>query len=112
MITEILKLLSSDIKVTNEEKLEILKKYTENQLKVKLGVDTIPQIFEYVVVSVVLTRFSRLGSEGYSSENVGNMSISYLTPTSDFEPFIDEINEYKIKTFKEKAINRGYIKIY
>lgn len=90
MKDEILKLYSG----TLEEKLEILVKYTEQQLKNKLSTDIIPEQFNYIISDVARIRLSRLGSEGYSSEGASGMSISYLTASTDFEAYKNEIDDY------------------
>lgn len=90
IVENILKLYEGN----TSEKLEVLKDLTEQQLKIKINSDTIPNNLEYIVTNVVMVRFSRIGSEGYSSESIGGMSISYLTPTSDFEPYIQDITDY------------------
>lgn len=107
IISDIETLYTKDVK----SKLEVLIRLTEQQLIVKLNTESLPTKFEYIVTQVSMVRMSRIGSEGYSSESAGGVSVSFLLPENDFLPYYTEINDY-ISENSTKDFIKGKIELY
>ena len=77
-----------------KDKAKIIKIWdiTEKQLRVKLKADKIPEKLDYIVPSIVVKRYNRLGFEGMEQHSQSEETISYNL--DDFGEFQDEINDY------------------
>lgn len=86
----------SDVKAlltgTIDEKLEVIERRTKERLQIKMKIVPIPSEYEYIVNDVVLKRFNRIGNEGMESYSQEGLSMTFND--SDFDEYIDEINDY------------------
>lgn len=62
-----------------KDKAKIIKIWdiTEKQLRVKLKADKIPEKLDYIVPSIVVKRYNRLGFEGMEQHSQSEETISY-----------------------------------
>lgn len=67
-----------------KDKAKIIKIWdiTEKQLRVKLKADKIPEKLDYIVPSIVVKRYNRLGFEGMEQHSQSEETISYNLMTS------------------------------
>lgn len=73
-----------------DAQLRILEQLTTQQLQVLLDVDVVPPKYEFIITSVVVARFNRIGNEGMQSYSQEGESVSYSQ--SDFDPYRDIID--------------------
>lgn len=66
------------------EILTIIEDYTLMLLKV----DTLPTNIESFIVEIVFNRYGKLGSEGFKSETIEGISISYVDFAEMYEPLL------------------------
>lgn len=84
--------ISDDTYKKDKEKIIKIWDITEKQLLVKLKADEIPEKLDYIVPSIVVKRYNRLGFEGMEQHSQSEETISYNL--DDFGEFQDEINDY------------------
>ncbi|EKZ0361341.1 TPA: phage head-tail connector protein [Enterococcus faecium] len=84
--------ISDDTYKKDKEKITKIWDITEKQLLVKLKTDEIPEKLDYIVPSIVVKRYNRLGFEGMEQHSQSEETISYNL--DDFGEFQDEINDY------------------
>ncbi|EGO2799404.1 phage head-tail connector protein [Enterococcus faecalis] len=84
--------ISDDTYKKDKEKIIKIWDITEKQLLVKLKTDEIPEKLDYIVPSIVVKRYNRLGFEGMEQHSQSEETISYNL--DDFGEFQDEINDY------------------
>lgn len=77
--------------VTN--KLNYIIDSTQQRLLLRLGVDAVPKVLEYIVVEVSIVRYNRIGSERLASHNVEGESMTWNSE-DDFKPYLTEINAW------------------
>lgn len=92
---DVKKLLTGSI----DNKLEIIEKRTNERLASLLGVDEIPTQLDYISYEVTLKRFNRIGQEGMQSYSQEGLSMAF--PDSDFEEYLNEIDDFKRKDEQE-----------
>lgn len=63
-------------------------------LRLKGRVTVVPDALAFIVVEVAVKRFNRLKNEGMSSYQQEGETISYLSSTSDFDEFSDDISQW------------------
>lgn len=90
---------------TTDDKLEVIEKLTRERLVVLLSVDEyVPEKFEYIVTDVSVKRFNRISNEGMKSYSQEGLTMTF--PDSDFDEFMNEINEYKrLKKLEDNPIS-------
>ncbi|WP_138218592.1 phage head-tail connector protein [Enterococcus faecalis] len=84
--------ISDDTYKKDKEKIIKIWDITEKQLLVKLKTDEIPEKLDYIVPSIVVKRYNRLGFEGMEQHSQSEETISYNL--DDFGEFQAEINDY------------------
>jgi Phage gp6-like head-tail connector protein len=62
---------------SNEVLLQELINTSKDKILLYIGGDTLPQQLETICVELTVATYNRLGSEGYASENVGEVSYTY-----------------------------------
>lgn len=72
-----------------DKKLDVIVELTQKRLKARLGVSTVPDELEYIVIEVSIKRYNRIGSEGVSSHSVEGESMSFSD--DDFNEFSEDI---------------------
>ncbi|WP_088815449.1 MULTISPECIES: phage head-tail connector protein [Listeria] len=85
---------------TFEEKIEVIKRMTEERLLQKIEESTVPDQLNYIVTEVAIKRFNRIKNEGMTAYSQEGESITFST--SDFDEFSDDINRYIDKKNKSK----------
>lgn len=75
-----------------------LKAFLENAQEV-------PEELNYIIIEVAVSRFNRIGSEGFTSHGIEGESVSFSD--DDFSPFMDDINRYKELQKKAADAKRG-----
>lgn len=85
-------------RITNakEDKLIVLEeiiKLQSDALISKLGLDSVPNELEYIVVETSIARYNRLGSEGLKSEHIDVISQTFVEDL--FAPYAETIASYK-----------------
>lgn len=85
--------------VSDEVLSELIQTITD-RLILRLGASDLPETFNSIVVDATVKMYRRLYYEGISSENVSNLSTSFIE---------DILNEYsaEISTRKEQQANSG-----
>lgn len=106
-----LEIVKNILEINSHEKDELIGNILENiECRLKVLLENIPEIpseLNYIVVEVAVSRFNRIGSEGYSSHNIEGENISLMD--DDFAPYRDDIAEW-LKAFKKtKDLKRGKI---
>ncbi|EHZ0459629.1 phage head-tail connector protein [Enterococcus faecalis] len=84
--------ISDDTYKKDKEKITKIWDITEKQLLAKLKTDEIPEKLDYIVPSIAVKRYNRLGFEGMEQHSQSEETISYNL--DDFGEFQDEINDY------------------
>ncbi|HAP2811080.1 TPA: hypothetical protein ITS00_002679 [Enterococcus faecalis] len=92
--------ISDDTYKKDKEKIIKIWDITEKQLLAKLKTDEIPEKLDYIVPSIVVKRYNRLGFEGMEQHSQSEETIFYKL--DDFGEFQDEINDY----LEEKGLIR------
>lgn len=83
---------------------DILNEFIGNfvqMINVYIGADTFPNELEFVVVECTVARYLRMGSEGYDSESIGEISITYQDILTPYIPYLDT---YKSTSNKVKFL--------
>lgn len=97
-------LLGDNLDSTLDETIELLDKmatqrltFLVKNLKNRLGLPydepfVVPEDFGWILDEVIIRRFNRIGSEGYTTQRVEGHSISFST--DDFAEYLDDIKSY------------------
>lgn len=85
--------------VSDEVLSELIQTITD-RLILRLGASDLPETFNSIVVDATVKMYRRLYYEGIASENVSNLSTSFIE---------DILNEYsaEISAWKERQANSG-----
>lgn len=57
--------------------LKVIQDSTEAHFMAYVGINRIPQRFDYIIVEVIVKRFNRLGSEGLASQSVEGLNMTF-----------------------------------
>lgn len=91
-----------------DEIINVILEGVESKLKLLLeGASEIPADLNYIVVEVAVSRFNRIGSEGFSSHGVDGESISFTD--DDFGPYRKDIAEYLKLQKTAEDLKRGKV---
>ena len=82
----------ADTDTEQDEVLNVIIKTVSSRLASLIKEMTVPDSLDYIVTEVAVTRYNRLGSEGFSGHTVEGESISISD--DDFKPFLSDINDY------------------
>ena len=82
-----------------EERLEEYIETVSDRLCIRLGVSSLPGVFQSICVDAVVKMHRRFFYEGVSSENDGGISVSYADDV--LSEYAQEIEEYKENTGKK-----------
>lgn len=91
-VVENVKILAGIDDNLQDKVIKTLETMTRNQLVMLVDENSVPPKLEPIVQHVTLSRFNRLGNEGYSSYSQEGESISY--PSSDFDEYNGIISHY------------------
>ncbi len=83
--------------VTNADVLMLTELITivEDYCKIYLGVDVIPDLLETVVVEITVARLNRSGSEGFKSEKIEGLEITYNDFIQAYAPMLNRLRRIK-----------------
>ena len=70
-------------------------------INVYVGSETFPTELEFIVVECTVARYLRIGSEGYESESLGEVSITYQDILT---PYIAYLDSYKSTSSKVRFL--------
>lgn len=76
----------------DKKKLEKIWSITEKQFLNKLKTGKVPEALDYIVPSIVVKRYNRLGYEGVTQHSQSEESIQYNQ--DDFSDYQSEIDDY------------------
>ena len=84
----------------NDELLNEIIEITEYKILNYINKKTLPEELEFILIELVISRFNKIGSEGFSSESTDGKSISY---EDDFENYKQYLDDYLFKTGQNKG---------
>ena len=87
--------------VTDNDKLiyEIIE-LTKSKILNYINQEELPKELEFILIEMAISRFNKVGSEGFSSESTDGKSISY---EDDFEIYKQYLDDYLFKTGHNKG---------
>ena len=71
------KTLTNITDTTQDAKLDLVLQSVENTILDFLGLAEIPENLTYIVVEMAIERFNRIGSEGFDTETVEGVAVTY-----------------------------------
>ena len=84
----------------NDELLNEIIEITEYKILNYINKKTLPEELEFILIELVISRFNKIGSEGFTSESTDGKSISY---EDDFENYKQYLDDYLFKTGQNKG---------
>lgn len=96
-----------DIPEGQDEKLQTIVELTESRLLSLLETEELPAALEYIVVEVSISRFNRIGSEGYTSHSVEGENVSLST--DDFAPYMSDISAWKGRLHERERMKTRFL---
>ena len=73
---------------------------TKSKILNYINKEELPGELEFILVEMAISRFNKIGSEGFSSESTDGKSISY---EDDFEIYRQYLDDYLFKTGQNKG---------
>ena len=101
MIVSRMKVLLGTTNTTDDEELlyEIVE-ITKSKILNYINKEELPKELEFILVEMAVSRFNKIGSEGFASESTDGKSISY---EDDFEMYKQYLDDYLFKTGQNKG---------
>ena len=84
----------------NDELLNEIIEITEYKILNYINKKTLPEELEFILIELVISRFNKIGSEGFSSESTDGKNISY---EDDFENYKQYLDDYLFRTGQNKG---------
>lgn len=84
--------ISTDTELKLDALLNSIIKNTENQLRMRIGLEEIPADLEFIILEVTIRRYNRIGSEGMESESSEGYSVRF--DGDDFKPYESLLKPY------------------
>ena len=84
----------------NDELLNEIIEITECKILNYINKKTLPGELEFILIELVISRFNKIGSEGFSSESTDGKSISY---EDDFENYKQYLDDYLFRIGQNKG---------
>ena len=84
----------------NDELLNEIIEITEYKILNYINKKTLPGELEFILIELAISRFNKIGSEGFASESTDGKSISYK---DDFENYKQYLDDYLFKTGQNKG---------
>ena len=84
----------------NDELIYEIVEITKSKILNYINEKELPQELEFILVELAVSRFNKVGSEGFSSESTDGKSISY---EDDFEIYRQYLDDYLFKTGQNKG---------
>ena len=84
----------------NDELIYEIVEITKSKILNYINKEELPKELEFILVEMAVSRFNKIGSEGFSSESTDGKSISY---EDDFEIYKQYLDDYLFKTGQNKG---------
>ena len=84
----------------NDELIYEIVEITKEKILNYINEIELPKELEFVLVEMAISRFNKIGSEGFSSESTDGKSISY---EDDFEMYKQYLDDYLFRTGQNKG---------
>ena len=84
----------------NDELIYEIVEITKEKILNYINEKELPKELEFILVEMAISRFNKIGSEGFSSESTDGKSISY---EDDFEMYKQYLDDYLFKTGQNKG---------
>lgn len=84
----------------NDELIHEIVEITKEKILNYINQKELPGELEFILVEMAISRFNKIGSEGFSSESTDGKSISY---EDDFEMYKQYLDDYLFKTGQNKG---------
>ena len=84
----------------NDELIYEIVEITKEKILNYINQEELPSELEFILVEMAISRFNKIGSEGFSSESTDGKSISY---EDDFEMYKQYLDDYLFKTGQNKG---------
>ena len=91
-----------------EDRLKLIIRQTEAQLRLKLrkkAGDSIPDELAFIVTDVAMRRFNRVGDEGKSASSQDGLSTTWST--DDFADYASDIADWLDQQDQHKSLGHG-----
>lgn len=92
-----------------DDLLLLLMRKVLDHFKLAYSVESVDEIFAFVIEDCTIKRFNRRGSEGAKAESIEGHSVTYDDAASEFEPY-DDLIRSKLSLLETKE-RRGGIHI-
>ena len=84
----------------NDELIYEIVEITKEKILNYINQEELPKELEFILVEMAISRFNKIGSEGFSSESTDGKSISY---EDDFENYKIYLDDYLFRTGQNKG---------
>ena len=84
----------------NDELLNEIIEITECKILNYINKKTLPGELEFILIELAISRFNKIGSEGFVSESTDGKSISY---EDDFENYKQYLDDYLFRIGQNKG---------
>ena len=84
----------------NDELIYEIVEITKEKILNYINEKELPGELEFILVEMAISRFNKIGSEGFSSESTDGKSISY---EDDFEMYKQYLDDYLFRTGQNKG---------
>ena len=84
----------------NDELIYEIIEITKEKILNYINKEELPKELEFILVEMAVSRFNKIGSEGFSSESTDGKSISY---EDDFENYKQYLDDYLFKIGQNKG---------
>ena len=84
----------------NDELIYEITEITKEKILNYINKEELPKELEFILVEMAISRFNKIGSEGFASESTDGKSISY---EDDFENYKTYLDDYIFRNNKNKG---------
>ena len=84
----------------NDELIYEIVEITKSKILNYINKEELPKELEFILVEMAISRFNKVGSEGFSSESTDGKSISY---EDDFENYKQYLDDYLFRIGQNKG---------
>ena len=74
----------------NDELIYEIVEITKEKILNYINQEELPKELEFILVEMAISRFNKIGSEGFSSESTDGKSISYEDDFENYKPYLDD----------------------
>ena len=84
----------------NDELLNEIIEITEYKILNYINKKTLPGELEFILIELAISRFNKIGAEGFTSESTDGKSISYEDDFGNYKQYLDD---YLFRTGQNKG---------